>query len=217
MNKTPAHRQLRDGGFSLLEFIVALALLALLMAILPPAVRMAKRASAFAVQLTNTSGTATSMVAVERLLREAAPQIERDETGALKIAFDGQNTSLSFVAPVSDGPHGACLCRFTVATTQNETNARRDVVLTSQPWIGSSGGAQGKTDSSPIKRTLTIAAGDVSFRYFGIAPKEQVPQWHGAWPRRDRLPDLVEITLPRETRSGLQPVPVVVELMLRRR
>lgn len=208
------HRRRRDDGFSLLEFIVALALLALLMALLPPALRMAKRASAFVTQLSSSSTTATSMVTVERLLREAMPQIERDDTGALKIAFDGQNTSLSFVAPVSEGPYGACLCRFKVATVTSGDSARRDVVLTSEPWAASD--PSRSTDVSPPKRTLTLASGDVSFRYFGIGPGEQSAQWHASWSRKDRLPDLVEIALPGHAPGVSKPAPVVVELMLRR-
>lgn len=211
MNDRPAHRPSRESGFSLLELVIALALLALLMALLPPAVRMAKRASAFATQLSATSGTATSMVAVERLLREAMPQIERDDNGALKIAFDGTATSLSFVAPVSDGPFGGCLCRFVLATFQSDDGKSRDIMLTSEPWAAS-GSAQATANAQ--KRTLTIATGDVAFRYFGISPGETSAQWHDAWLRKDRLPDLVEVALP--ARTGQQSAPFVVELMLRR-
>lgn len=203
-----------DGGFSLMECIVALALLALLMALLPSVIRMSKRASAFAMQITSTTESAMSMRAVERLLAEAMPQIERDDTGALMFAFKGQQHSLSFVAPMIDGPHGAGIWRLTLETEQSPRTGRYEVNLSSSP-LAISDGLSGEAYGSADKRTIN--SGAISFRYFGLATNDTTAQWHNAWMRKDNLPDLVEIKLSNDLRSGVSVAPVVVELMLRQR
>lgn len=214
-----------DSGFTLVECLLALSILAMFVALLPSTVRLAKRATSFGVTLSNDTSHDAAKTAVERMLTEAMALIVKDQDGALRVAFAGGPDSVRFVAPLLTAPEGAGLYLVTLRTSVRGVNpntrdaSRAALTMTATPVLNdaSAGFDASAPQQEPAIRDLASGTGATGFRYFGAAVDGAPAEWMNIWPRNDRLPDLVEITWPR--RSNVRDVSLVqiVELMLRQR
>ncbi len=213
---------LGNGGFTVLECLLALAFLAMLTALLPSTIRFANRASQFGVALTNESSVSSSALAFNRLLAEAMPLTLADETGALRVAFVGDERSVKFVAPMLGAPQGAGLYVIELASVRDAADVAAGVSLKTYPltsavWTTIDPAAAAATNSI-AQRPLAAGVWAVRFRYFGISGNLTEPTWHLQWVAPNRIPDLVEISFERGVRPTVtSTVTLVVELMLRNR
>jgi prepilin-type N-terminal cleavage/methylation domain-containing protein len=200
-----------QDGFTLIEVLVSLVLLALVLAMLSGAVRFARGTWDAAARLDREAGHDVAGSFLRARLGEAMPLFEPAEGGMVRVAFDGAGEELSFVAPTQNGPAGAGLYRFTLrVATGGGARALSVNVTPYQPKAR----AQGAGDPIAEDHVLVEDVKTLAFRYFGRAQLRAPPAWHEAWPRKDALPDLVELSVTR--RNGNRSS-IVIELPLRNR
>lgn len=172
-----------DGGFTLLELLVAISLLGLLSLVLWGGLR-------FGTQIWRTSddgmkeGNRIRVVQSEltRMISGAYPAYEQADASHAGIAFDGGAHRLQFLAPDPSSP-GA----MSVVTLEQATDAR-DTVMRAVAR------AELATQSdSGTSRVLLRGLKSLDFSYFGSDSPQDESSWRAEWKDRTRPPELVRI------------------------
>lgn len=202
--------QERDAGFSFVEVLVSLTLLALMMMLLPGTIRLAARASVESTKLIESTQGEDVLGFIRQTIAETMPVLEGDQEGAVSVAFRGDAKSVDYVAPLTYGPSGGGLYRMRLRFVKNAGNARSSLMLDLAPY-------RRDDRTFPESRRLfeSVASGDI--RYFGLQMGSPLPQWSSAWTRSDRLPDLIEIDIKRQHPNAGAIVLLRIEPRLRRR
>jgi general secretion pathway protein J len=180
-----------EAGFTLLEVLVSLVLISLLLAALPPALRISKNAFKVTANLDQQSVATASLGFLERRLSEAMPVYQNSPDGMLAIIFSGEPRSLRFVAPMiaPDQPSGLFL--FSLSTIA-AAGGRPSLELTWQPFRSN---ADHRDAPQPEGRRFLLAdATGFALSYFGVQGPDGNAQWTDNWKRKDALPTLVEFT-----------------------
>lgn len=191
------------AGFSLIEMLAALTIVAMLMAMLPGTLRLGKRA-----WQTGKGGedsvASTTLDFVRDRLSSAVPIFFDDGSGLTAIAFHGGPQSLRFISEVDSGPRGGGLYEIAFGQDASGTPQLRLRLFRDD-----------REGSSPDEvRDLSAGFKAINMRYFGAAEAGAAPSWQKEWMRTDRLPDLVEVSaIARKRLLG----PAIVELRLRPR
>jgi general secretion pathway protein J len=202
-----------EAGFTLMEMLVSMVLLALVLALLPGAFRLARGTWDATARLERESGLERTRTLLTARLAEAIPLFDQAEAGLVGIAFEGTADRLRFVAPTPNGPAGGGLYRFEIGKSPDEDGAGRPSALLASvaPYARSADGA--RDSAAPERHVLIDGVTSVTFRYWGRRALREPPAWHDAWPRKDALPDLVEMTI--AAREAATPVRFMVEMKLR--
>ncbi len=219
-HKSIRRRHRRDAGFTLLELLVGLTVLAMLVALIPGALRIANRAWTTSQALVSETESASALLFVEQHLAGAMPLIETSEEGANSIAFEGGAQSLRFVATLENGPLGGGLYKMELAAPSGV--APSDAALKSSQLVlrlfAFSRVRSSEQTAAPIEdRTLLSGLESARFRYFGAQALRRDPEWSETWTSPDRLPDLVELTIVPRGAPSAAPQTIRVELRLRTR
>jgi general secretion pathway protein J len=200
-------RRHRDAGFTLIDMVVSIVLLALLMALIPSALRLAHRGPEIAAELDRRGAADAGLNFIERHLAEASAIFQRGEDGRLQIVFVGNPDAITFVAPVTflAGENG--LARFDV-TIGRDAQGQIGVLGAWRAWqpVVSVSTPGARVAVVPSKSRLLVAdATTLRARYFGSLQDQQPPEWSSPWPRADALPDMVELQVSAlgETRTRL--------------
>lgn len=172
-----------DAGFTLLELLLSLALLALIAAVASSGLRFGARAWQGAAELDQAAESGAVRNWLEQRLAEAMPLYEREPSGNIRIAFEGAADRLLFLAPAAGGPGVGGVYRHEIAARGDgmlrlERSLYRRAARLPGDW-----------------RTLLEGIAGASFRYFGRDRPGAPPAWHAEWPRGDRLPELIEINV----------------------
>ena len=207
-----AHRRGSQRGFTLIEVLVSLVLLALVLSLLTGAVRFARGTWDAAARLDLESGFDAASFTRARL-GEAVALFEQGEAGLVRVAFKGTGDSVTFVAPAQTGPTGAGLYRYVLEfESPGSSRTAGNLLVRLAPYQP----RHRDTAELPLeKHVLAENVKAVAFRYFGRKDLRSTPEWHTAWPRTDALPDLVEMVITHSNRES--PAPLVIELRLRHR
>jgi len=200
-----------DGGFTLVEVLVSLVLLALVLALLSGALRFARGTWDAAARLDEQAGFDRAESFLRARLGEAMPLYEHRTAGTVRVAFQGTGDALSFVAAAPNGPVGAGLYRYALEAVSGAAAGRRVLVVKVAPYQArqSESAAEWVSERHELVRNLK----SVAFRYFGRGELRAQPAWHAAWTRTDAMPNLVEMTVARDDNEG-GPLSLVVELRL---
>jgi len=207
-----------EAGFTLIEVVVSLVLLALLLALLAGGLRYARSTWDAAARLDELAGADMAETFLRARLAEAMPLYEQRRAGVVSALFRGDGDAMSFVAPAPNGPAGAGLYRYTLEAAAGAGprlgSGRRALVVMLVPHLPSLGDSV--VERSPDRYELMRNIRSVSFRYFGRGDLRAEPAWHAAWPRTDALPNLVEIAIARDEREG-GPIALTIGLRLQAR
>jgi general secretion pathway protein J len=200
-----------ERGFTLIEVLVSLILLALVLALLAGGVRFARGTWDAAARLEEQTGSETAEAFIRARLGEAMALYEQHAAGTVRVVFRGTADALSFVAPAPNGPAGAALYRYALEVAAGAGPGRRALVVRLAPYQATQAetGAGWAAQQHVLVRNLE----SVAFRYFGRGKLGAEPDWHTAWTRADATPNLVEMTVARDASHG-GPVSLVVALRL---
>jgi general secretion pathway protein J len=173
-----------DGGFTLLELLVAIALLGLLMTVLLAGISLLTRHVALQGGHLDRAAVISVVESFLRLQLAKAAAIVPSDARDGSILFAGSGESVSFVATAPQSVPSSGLEIFAVA------RAGRRLVVRSAPFSGMlTGGAE------PRETILLDGVSEARFRYYGVVPPEKEPRWHGAWQDMADLPRLVSVEL----------------------
>lgn len=202
---------IRDAGFSLIELIVSLALLAMILALFPGAFHTGKRGWESAARLEQQAAAEASADFLRHRIAEAALLYDKDESGRSHLAFSGGPQALSFVAPAPSGPFGGGLYRFAVAIAPDAATGASALVLRMTPFR--------RQDSSAAlpasERSLAAGIGILRLRYFGVNTAGGEAAWSEAWLREDELPGLIELDAVSSKSGASAFGPLRVELKMK--
>jgi prepilin-type N-terminal cleavage/methylation domain-containing protein len=205
MTRASSRKRLRPaGGFTLLELLVALALLALAALLVPGLWRLGQKAWATVASSEASAELAAARTQVARRIAEALPHYTHEAAGT-GIALHGTPAGLLILNAAS----GARRPGLTAVEIRIEGSA----LLLEERRVGPGGTLAGLAGGE--RRVLIAGIAGGGFRYFGAARPGESPAWREAWPRTDALPQLVRLEIalgPGDRRVWL---PLVVEPRLR--
>ena len=180
-----------DTGFTLIEVLVSFALLALILAAIPSAIHLGRRAVSTATGIERTTAEVTNMSFIERRMSESITIFEHSPDGLLTIAFKGDHSSVSFVAPMAVDDERSGNFLFTLSELV-PSDGTRHVVLAWQPFRSNNK----RIDVAALREQQIVIARCEKFglRYFGTHAFGAAPEWEDTWTRSNALPSMVEIS-----------------------
>lgn len=194
-------RKQGESGFTLIETLVSIALLALLVAFLPGLLQMGMTALHSQSELDAISGRGPARQYLSQRLASATPALQRQADGRLRLAFAGRSSELSFVAPAALGEEHSGIQAYRVALVNT------GLELTARPYV-IDGPAEARTS------VLMHAVTSLNLRYFGQLGGEDGARWHDEWIGESHLPQLVELRTGFSDRRSAFERPLVVSLRL---
>lgn len=198
----------RPGGFTLVELIIALALISMALALGFGALRIAARSMENTDRLVNELEQLRVVSSVVQLQLSQVRPLQESLT-ARQVNFSGDSQQLEFVAPApSQGGRLMGLYRYRLRLIA--ADAKQQLVLDYQPYVP--GVAQWPAAVDTAVLMDGIKAGE--FGYFG-ASKEAPEQWQTNWRGVDHLPRMVRLALVRSA-AGEEPLEWVVALPVER-
>jgi len=171
-----------ETGFTLLELLVAMAVLSLLALVMMGGLKFSARVWE-RIQATSdeTDAVASAQEFIRHQLAVAYPQWQNTGTDHPHILFDGEPQKMSFLAPppAQFGP-GTNL----QYALQRSKKGDLEIVWQSQ-----------QVGDTPRSTTLLSNIASLKFDYFGPAFGGSLPKWWDSWNNRARFPDLVRIRI----------------------
>ena len=182
-----------DGGFTLIEMLVALALMALISSVLAASVRTARMTLAYVER----SSTVAPVQGVQMFLRSALSQArpaQRDGVSVSDLSFAGAPAAMTFTTSHSASGQFAGLYRVEIDLVA--AAGRRpgfDLMLTQTMARPQSAEGQPPAPAEVRRTRLLDKVQAVEFNYFGALPDDGTTRWRPAWVQLDKLPRLVAI------------------------
>ncbi|HJR11567.1 MAG TPA: prepilin-type N-terminal cleavage/methylation domain-containing protein [Rhodanobacteraceae bacterium] len=179
----------RQAGFTLLEILLALALLAFVMLGVWGAMRGAARVtrSADAV-MAQSEAVRTAQQFLRRYVGAAGPQPFVTAGGAAARLFQGDATSMEYVAPLPMQSGHAGLYLQTVSLQKE--GAGMSLRLDYRPYTGDE-----IANAQPIGHVLLTGLRGGGFEYLAAAAFGKPPAWRDDWQATNGLPLAVRIHL----------------------
>src|SRR5690349_516259 len=169
-------------GFTLLEMLVALTLMALIGVYLSSAIGTGRRAWELRDRIDESSSTSTIREFLRRQIEQAWPAFESTGSGEQRLVFSGSADRIEFVSPLSDGTNWGGLYRFVIS--ENAGGAAIHVT-------GDLFRPGGTRSAAAFDRDLLNSVQKLSFSYYGSTSPDVKPDWHDTWLSDSGLPQLV--------------------------
>jgi general secretion pathway protein J len=186
-------RRQHMAGFTLLELLIALALLGFILVLLFGGLRLGMRSWDAAQRQIDTMNSVRS---IEGLLRsEFSTAFPYPWTGAYppRLAFLGESKKISFVAPLPSRIESGGLSVISVELEQATGGMRlvwRHTPLTSRMRDFS---ALAQAPEMVLAGSELGGVEDIAISYYGRSGNAAEPAWLGRWENEPRLPQLIRI------------------------
>jgi general secretion pathway protein J len=169
-----------SAGFTLVELLVSLTLMAILSVLLAGAVRTGARAAAGGERRMDDAGQV--VIAQSVALRLLSALLPVAEPGAEGLAFDGRPDGVEFIGlpPALSAPGGF----YRLALLAERQGADLRLVLRSRAIA----------ESAAANQTVLLdRLAHIEFAYFGIRSDGEAAQWHDDWRANANLPTRIRI------------------------
>jgi general secretion pathway protein J len=179
----------REAGFSLVELLIALALLGAMAALLVTGVADARRALNAVDRRGAQASVAPVQAVLQRLIKEARGDPDGSRSASATRAFVGEPDRLSFVSSfVPQGQYGG-VRRYDIGLDVTGSDPGK-LVMRHRLALYST-----KPPSPPDdNRTVLLDGVEVlRVRYFGALDPDSPPGWHDGWRHPVNLPLLVSV------------------------
>ena len=198
------HHHRRAAGFTLVELLIALALLGLLSLAIFGSLRYGTRVWAGATRVDEQAETVGAVQALLRLkLASAYPMLTAPGDPARHVDFDGARDALEVVTflPERDAPGVTATLRLRAAPAAEGGPLR--LVATWRPLLTTGSLPAGMTDTragagdppAAVDSVLLAPIAALRFSYYGVPEDRTAPEWQDAWSNRRDLPLLVSVTV----------------------
>jgi len=198
-----------EAGFTLVELLASLTILALLTASVPGIIRMAGQSMRVAGDITRAHADIPALDAISGKLAEARPIARLQDDGSRIVEFFGTETSVRFLAPGTVGASGG-LIAYELGLAQNRAG---QPMLALARVLSSLSEETGRPQASDIRVPMP-ATHKIEFRYFGPRGDDLALSWGSTWENAAYLPQLVEIRTLTARRYAPQIRTVTVPLRL---
>jgi general secretion pathway protein J len=182
----------RDSGFTLLELLVAITLIALMVGVMAAGLRFGIRSWDKAEQSAYFADQQSSVRAMLlRLLTAARPEFMSSETTDKRVFFEGESERVTLIAPLPAAIGHDIEGRQSLYAGGNDNAGNRPLMFAWEldlPAIINGAGASGRT-------TVLDVVSSLRFRYWGRLDDEPSASWHERWSGQTRLPQLVHIDI----------------------
>ena len=199
-----------DGGFTLVELLVSLALLILMLALINGALRFGRRAWEMSDQVERTQSLTAFRNLLAQRLTETLPLLTWDDSGVPQPTFHGAADQLSFLTSMGSRngmPAGLFAASLKLGTAPGLTG--RPLSLEFGAVSGANAEASG--GHAPV---LLDNVTQLTIRYYGLPERATEPRWRDDWQGQTALPSLVTVDIqfaPGDTRAW---APLTAELKL---
>jgi len=194
-----------DAGFTLLELLIALGLMAAIMAAAFGGLRFGARSWEAGNVRAEAAGEFRAAYRVLRQLQASSQPLTFADEAEPAYAFEGLGEELRFVAPVPVGAGEAGAYAIVLFTTRD-----RDGTALRLGWSRFDGDEEDFDEFEPDDDIVLV--GDIDslrFSYFGADKNSNEPEWIDRWEDPDRLPRLVRLTIDKRG-DGSVPWPELV-------
>lgn len=189
MAVSTGHRATRsDSGFTLFEMLVTLALMALIAGFIAGGLQFGRRTWEATRQIDRLAPS----LAVREVLRSglagtlAIPSVASDQS--LTLGFSGTSSAVEFIAVAPGQARQDGLEKWRLAFTGGRSLTLERADFAQRVPGGGVAGAD-------MRHVLLEGVESLAIRYFGATGDGEAKQWHRAWNRSDRLPELIGIAL----------------------
>lgn len=171
---------MKDAGFTLLELLISMTLLALLSLVLFGGFRFGTRAWDRAETSTaNGNEIRRAQDAIASALSRAYPEMDVSKPLDPHIYFSGEAGSVTFLGPDRGREGGLAVM---VLSRQGDT-----LMMTTTPELARDPARQ------TVSRKLLDHVSGFDLAYFGAPNPQDPPRWYASWHDRSRLPKLVRV------------------------
>ncbi len=181
-------RRTRSNGFSLVELLVAMALLAVILVLVFDGLHTGTRVWE---RIDRRVDAAEQMRTAQRFIRqrlEEARSVDHRPTGA--ASFSGEAQAMTFIAPLPGRSQAGGLYRFRIYAERFDDATRLLVEYRAYTDEGPGNGGD------HLERfALQDDMAGVAFSYFGDDRATGRPAWQSQWTERDELPRLVRLRI----------------------
>jgi general secretion pathway protein J len=180
-----------QGGFTLLELLIALTLLGLITVMLYGGLHFAIRGAESGERRAEISEQVRLIESfIRREVSQIYPLVWSSKEGKQRVAFKGRSEALHFAAilPAHRGEGGLYLVSIEAVHNQQDYQLIFSYRL-ARPEI------QDFETASQERVVLVDDIERVEFLYYGRQEKEDEARWHSRWKDRNNLPQLVRLRL----------------------
>jgi general secretion pathway protein J len=186
----PGSRSLKPQGFTLVELLVGLTLMALVSIILFGGMRFGMRAWETGGERIERT---TRIELVQTLLRRQLGQarLPSNSAGKPPVAFSGQRDRVTFVAP--SAKHGEASDAFVFVLRWSDTGQRSHLNLAWTPLQPPASAETVRGAESAARLIEDVAT--VELAYYGALDPKRPAQWWDEWDGANGLPALMRLRL----------------------
>ncbi len=203
------------AGFTLLELLVSLALMALIMTYLSSSISTGRRAWETAQSLEDPQTVEAVRRFVSQRLAQSMPLLVRlPNSQQAAILFDGRSAAVSFVSTVTGHTEVAGIYRFELSLDKSRRDRGGLGSLVVSQTVLRTAKQHDAVGAAPVTRTLLGGVVHLKFLYFGAPKNVGSPVWHGTWQDPNSLPSHIAVEVEFDGRNTRRWPRLVVRLPL---